>query len=306
VHAPSHPTSSATRGVDEIEEEPVRVLTTRMGSVAAIAAATVALSSVGAMGLTALQAPASDEELIDQLVEIERDLPELPPIEVVIDPEQTWGELVGDFTGAEVGLDVVEERARSLYIQAEESGGLVAEAVADAARAILVLRLGYQHLAEWETHDLAFPLDSFDDEGVATGADELYGDAEVGLSLVLDARERSLPAYALLRDSEAADDDERAILDARYQSGLLFQRTIAPDIHRVLSYDTTQVMVTVDRFTTSAPGVEPRARMMKVVCVDREAYATADVDGALASLVDEPADDCPAIENGNEVRVVTP
>lgn len=289
----------------------MRTIARRVGSIAAVVAAAVALGAVGAVGLTAvLQEGASDEELIDRLVALEQQLPALPPVEVLIDPEQTWAELSGDFTGARVALDTLADEARDLFVTAEESGGPVAEAVADAARSMLVLRAGYAHLAEWETHDLAFPLDATDDDDVASGADELYGEAEVGLSLVLDARERSLPAYALLRDSEAADADERAVLDARYQAEVAFDRTTKPDVHRALSYDTTQVLVTVSRFVTTAPGSEPRAKVMRVVCIDRDAYSTAEVpagdEAALAAIVSDPADDCPAVENGNEFRLITP
>lgn len=286
----------------------MRSIAERVGMVAGAAVVVMALGGAGAVGLTALQGGASDEELIDRLVAIEEQLPTLPPTEVIIDPEQTWAEFSGDFTGAQVALDTVADEARDLYISAEESGGVVAEAVADAARALLVMREGYTQLAAWETNDLAFPLDSADDGGVSTGADELYGAAEVGLALVLDARERSLPAYALLRDAEAADDAERRFLEDRYQAALDFDRTTKPDIHRALSYDTTQVMVTVSRFVTTAPGVEPRAKVMRVVCIDREAYSTAEVvpgdQAGLAALLTDPADDCPAIDNGNEVRLI--
>lgn len=289
----------------------MRTIARRMGMIAAVVAGVVALGAVGAVGLTAfLQEGASDEELIDRLVALEQQLPVLPPVEVLIDPEETWAELSGDFTGARVALDTVADEARSLFVTAEESGGPVAEAVADAARAMLVLRAGYTHLAEWETHDLAFPLDATDDDDVAAGADELYGEAEVGLSLVLDARERSLTAYALLRDSEAADGDERAVLEARHRAEVEFDRSTKPDVHRALSYDTTQVLVTVSRFVTSAPGTESRAKVMRVVCIDRDAYTTAEVpaadEAALASLVTEAADDCPAVDNGNEVRLIEP
>jgi hypothetical protein len=270
----------------------------------------VALGAAGAVGLTALQEAPGDEELIDRLVALESDVPPLPPSDVVIDPEQTWAEFEGDFTGANVALDTIADEARALYIDAEEGSTPVAAAVADVARSLLVMRQGYASLAEWETHDLAFPLDAADDAGVSAGADELYGEAEVGLTLLLEARARALPAYAVLRDAEAADDSERTLLEQRYRDAVAFDATLRPRLHLALSLEPTQVMVTASRFVTSAPGIEPRARVMQVICIDREAYLAAEepaeVDALVAALdaAGDTAEDCPALDNGNEVRLV--
>lgn len=277
---------------------------TRIVAAAAVGIATLSLAGSAVAG--ALQEGDSDESLVDRLVAIEEQLPTLPPDTVDVDPEQTWATFTGDFTGARVALDTVADEARDLFIDAEESGTPVATAVAEVARAVLVLRNGYQYLAEWETNDLTFPLDTVDEDLVATGADELYGAAQTGFALVLDARARALPGYAILRDAEAADEQEKAVFDRRYELGLAFDATMKPDLHRALSFQTTQVMRTVSRFVSTAPGTDPRARVMTVVCIDREAYQAAEVldaEGA-AALVTTPADDCPELDNGNEVTLV--
>lgn len=277
-----------------------------VGLVAAGVAGAAVLAATGVAVAGVLQDEATgDAELIDRLVAIEQELPVLPPETVDLDPEQAWATFTGDFTGARVALDAVAEDARDLFVDAEQADGPVADAVAEAARGMLVLRSGYQQLAAWETNDLTFPLDT-DDDGVATGADELYGVAQTGFSLVLDARARALPAYAVLRDADAADPEDRAVLEERYERSADFDASTKPLIHQALSFETTQVMRTVSRFVSTAPGTSSRARSMTVVCIDREAYQAAelvDAEGA-AALVTTPADDCPDLENGNEVTLV--
>lgn len=274
-------------------------------AVGLVAAAVLTVTGVAVAGV--LQDESTDDAgLIDRLVALEEQLPILPPDTVDVDPEQTWATFTGDFTGARVALDAVADEARALFVDAEQADGPVATAVAEVARSVLVLRSGYEYLADWETNDLTFPLDTADDDAVATGADELYGAAQTGFSLVLDARARALGAYAVLRDAQAADPEDRQVLERRYEESLAFDTGMKPDIHEALSFETTQVMRTVSRFVSTAPGDTARARMMTVVCIDREAYTTAElVDaGSAAALVTTPADDCPDLENGNEVVLV--
>lgn len=272
-----------------------------------------ALAAVGVGGqaaATALQeADTSPEGLIDRLVAIEQELPDLPPDDVIIIPEETWAEFPGDFTGARFELDNLADRARELFIDAEEAAGPEADAVGDAARAILIQREGYTLLAEWEEHDLAFPLDAADELAVNTGADELTGVAEAGLRLVLDANARWLAAHEILRDTELADATEQQVFAGAYDTARDFDSRTRPLIHRALSLDTTQVLRPVDRFETTAPGTEARARTMRVVCIDREAYLAGDsvtfeLPETLAALGQVPAVDCPDLTNGNEVRLV--
>lgn len=280
----------------------------RIGMGAALAGAVAAtLGVTGSTVAVALQDGGSpDESLIDRLVAIEQQLPVLPPDTVAIDPTQTWATFTGDFTGARVALDTVADEARGLFVDAEESEGPVATAVADVARSVLTSRAALERLAMWETNDLTFPLDTFDQDEVATGADELYGVAQTGFALLLDARARALPAYAVLRDAEAADDTEKAVFDRQYQLGLEFDADTKPDLHRAMSYDTTQVMRSTSRFTSTSPGSDARARTLTVVCIDRQAYQAAEVIDAagVAALVTTPAEDCPALDNGNTGTLV--
>ena len=100
--------------------------------------ATVALSGVLAAGLAAmavLPATAQDdgadettpttgaapEDLVARLVDIERGLPALPPSAVVVDPDETFGQLEGDFIGALTELELVTDQARQLFIDADEA-----------------------------------------------------------------------------------------------------------------------------------------------------------------------------------------
>ncbi|MBW3619736.1 MAG: hypothetical protein KY461_05780 [Actinobacteria bacterium] len=283
-----------------------RTVTSALVALCALTAA--ALGSTAAA--TALQADdTSPEGLIDRLAALEQELPLLPPEDVIIIEDETWAEFPGDFTGARFELDNLADRARELFIDADDVDGPEASAVSDAARAILIQREGYEALAAWEEHDLAFPLDAFDEIGVASGADEVYGLAQVGLSLLLDANARSLAAHELLRDSELADEAERQVFAAAYDEARDFEARTRPLIHRALSLQTTQVLRTIDRFGSSAPGVEARARTMTVVCIPREAYLAGDsvafeLPEELAALGQTPAIDCPDIDNGNELRLV--
>ncbi|MBW3659062.1 MAG: hypothetical protein KY457_10525 [Actinobacteria bacterium] len=259
---------------------------------------------------TALQAEdTSPEGLIDRLAALQAEVPVLPPDDVIIIEDETWAEFPGDFTGARFELDALADRARELFIDADDVDGPEATAVSDAARAILVAREGYALLAAWEEHDLAFPLDAVDEIEVASGADEVYGLAEMGLRLVLDANARALPAYEILRNTELADASEQQVFSAAYDGARDFESVTRPLIHRALSLQTTQVLRPIDRFETTAPGVEARARTMRIVCIPREAYlagdsATFELPETLAALGQVPAVDCPAITNGNEVRLV--
>lgn len=253
----------------------------------------------------------SPEALIDRLIDLEEELPGLPPEQVLISEDATWAEFLGDFVGAEVAFDTVSDELRALFIDADEADGPVAVAVSDVARAYLLLANAYEQLAIWETADLAFPVGTVDELGVATGADELYGIAEAGFRMVLDAHSRLLAGYAVLRDVEAADDTERQFFEVQYLEEQAFDSDLRPDIHRALSLETTEQLVPVDAFTTDAPGLEGRARIRRYVCIDTEAYLAADpgiveVPEELAAIVDIPVDDCPALPPENEVRLVQP
>ena len=214
-----------------------------------------------------------DGELLDRLGDLEPTLPGLLPTGVELDEDETWGTLDGDFGGAAATLDTVADDLRSLFRDADDSEGTVAEAVSNVARGWLDLGEGYDALSEWEAHDLAFPLDAEDDAGVATGADEVRGDAERGLRHVLRAHQRLLVGYVALREEGAAEDaGVQAALDGRAADVEDFDEVTRPELHRLLSLSTTMVLRPADRFETDAPGVEARARAMTVTCFDREAY----------------------------------
>ena len=286
--------------------------TSRRWTAASVSLALGALV-VAALGTTAaataLQGEdTSPEGLIDRLAALQAELPVLPPDDVIIIVEETWAEFPGDFTGARFELDALSDRARELFIDADDVEGPEAAAVSDAARAILVAHEGYDLLAAWEEHDLAFPLDAFDDLEVASGADETYGLAAMGLRLILDANARALPAYEILRDTELADAAEQQVFALAYDATRDFEAVTRPLIHRALALSTTHVLRPIDRFETTVPGVEARARTMRVVCIPREAYLdpafTLEIPETLAALNDVVALDCPALLNDNEVRLV--
>jgi hypothetical protein len=253
----------------------------------------------------------SDEQLIERLDALDGQLPSPPPpTDVEIDPEETWGTIEGDFGGPRATLDTLRPDLETLFTDADDEEGSVAEAVASVARGWLDLREGFAALAEWEANDLAFPLDTTDDDDVATGADEARGDAERGLRHVLVAQDRLLEGYVSLREEGAAPDAEmQARLDARAAEAETFDEELRPLVHRLLSLPTTMVIVPTDRFETSAPGVEARARSYTITCFDRETYAevrgqdgAGDIPSAeeTPELYDPGTDriDCPDLPDG--------
>jgi hypothetical protein len=261
-----------------------------------------------------------DTSLLARLDVLEPQLPAEPaPTGVTIDADGSWGTFEGDVTGAAATLGTLERDLLSLYVDADDGETPVAAAVADVARGWLDLRFAYDQLAAWEAGDLSFPLDASDEEGIATDADELRGRAESGLRLVLTARERHLAGYVALRELGAADPEAQQRFDARAADSEVFDQDVRPLVGRLVSLRSTQVLVPVDRFVTSAPGVDARARSMRVACVDRGAYTDAttttpvegaaevdvrDVEAALGLLGPTAArEDCPALAEEQEVRL---
>jgi hypothetical protein len=251
-------------------------------------------------------AGASDEQLIERLDALDGQLPEPPPPTAIeIDPDETWGTIEGDFGGPRATLDTVAADLESLFTDADDAEGPVADAVAGVARGWLDLREGYAALAAWEANDLAFPLDTTDDEDVATGADEVRGDAERGLRHVLVAHDRHLAGYVVLREEGAAPDPQmQARLDARAAQAETFDEEIRPLIHRLLSLPTTMLIVPTQRFETSAPGVEARARSYTITCVDGEAYAEASADAGAGDV--PTAEETPELLEPDTDRVDCP
>lgn len=285
---------------------------TTVGVIATVALLAAALGAQVALAQGDGATGASDADLLERLDEIEPTLPGLLPTDVEIAAEETWGTLDGDFGGAAATVETVEADLRSLFRDADDAEGTVAEAVSNVARGWLDLGEAYDALGEWESHDLAFPLDTEDDEGVATGADEVRGVAERGLRHVLRAHQRLLVGYVALREQGAAEDPQaQARLDARAAEAEDFDEALRPLVHRMLSLSTTMVLVPTERFETDAPGVEARARSFTVTCIDREAYLELQAGGDAGDVPspEELADvvgvgqeriDCPQLPEGVE------
>lgn len=269
-----------------------------------VGACLVTLLALGATGAVTLAAQQGRGDLASRLAAIERELPDLPPHEVVVTDESTWGTFRGSFRAASLALDEVAEPLQRLFEDASTADGPVADAVADASRSLLVLRQGYLTLARWEEADLEFPVDGADEQGAATGADAHYGTAETGFRLVLDANERWLEAARTLAGQPALTDRQRRLFRHRREALAAFARDVRPELRRALSLEATQELVPVERFTTSAPGMEARARSLTVVCVPEEAAGgAAPAEGDLRETARSlPAGDaaaaCPSVGGG--------
>lgn len=297
------------------------MVTRRQRSVGLAAAVGLLAATFGATLAAAQQDDAApqgndDAALLARLDALEPQLPADPaPTSITIDAESTWGSFEGDVTGAAATLETVESDLLGLYVDADDADSPVADAVADVARGWLDLQQGYQQLAAWEAADLAFPLDASDTTEVSTDADELAGRAETGLRLVLGARARHIEGYVALRDAGAAEPAVQERLDTRAAESEAWDQDVRPLVQRLLALRSTQVLVPVERFETSAPGVEARARTMTVTCVDRDAYGEAlDAVTAEEQQVDEVVEtvteledaavrqDCPALAEEQDVR----
>jgi hypothetical protein len=265
---------------------------------------TIAVSVVAIVGVGAALAQSDDatpsgsspEDLLARLDALEPDLPaRVPPVGVELDDDTTWGTLQGDATSVRAVLDLLEPELRQLFVDADDAEGDVADGVALVARGWLDIWTGTTAIAVAEAADLAFPLDTRDDQGVATGADELRGQVETGLDLLLLGQARHLEGYGILETLGEAPLDAQLRLDDRADDAAAFDAEVRPLVLAMLSRPTASVLVTTDRFATDAPGVRARANSMTVVCVDREALeelggvATEEV---LAQLEDVDRIDC--------------
>lgn len=294
------PSGPAHRFLPAHRPGPRRLAAWSLVAVVGLAGSFVARTDAPAAA-TAQQASQEEPEqarsLLERLLAVEAALPPLPPRAVEVDEDEAWATLDGDFSGAEAMLGAVSDRLRDLYIDASDTD---APAVADAARSLLELAEAYRLLARWETYDLAFPLDGEDGEGVATGADEVYGVAEAGLHLLLDAHSRRLAAYETLRTANVAGDVDAAALVEGYEEEVQFAAEVRPALHRALSLDTTQVARVTDRFTTTGPGAEARARVARVECVSRRNRTAADHrnNGTVAPATK----DCPDVPEPSVAR----
>jgi hypothetical protein len=277
-----------------------RAVAVLLALAAAVVAASIGVTAAVAQQDDTAEAQGSDpSSLLERLDELEGLLPATPPpTDVELSVETTWGTLSGDAGSTRAVLDTIEGDLRRLFVDADDADGPVADAVALVARGWLDVWQGTGALATWEANDLAFPLETTDDEDVATGADELRGQAEKGLELVLQGRARHLEGYTDLRELGEAEPAVQARLDARASEAEIFDTEVRPLVVRMLSQPTTAVMVPVERFSSNAPGVEARARSMEVTCIDRDALADQGIvldEETLAELEAATPDrlDCP-------------
>jgi hypothetical protein len=292
---------------------PTRRVVLLLTSAALLAAAMLGVTSAGAQQ-DEDDAPETTPQgsdpagLLERLDALDLELPgTTPPVDVEVGPETTWGTLEGDPGSVRAVLETLEGDLRRLFVDADDADGPVADAVATAARGWLDVWQGTSALAAWETHDLAFPREAVDGAGVATGADELYGQAEKGLELVLLGRARHLEGYGALVELAEAAPDAQARIDVRASEAAAFDEEIRPRLALLLSQASTGVLVAVERFETPAPGVEPRATSLEFVCVDRALFETLgptptpeELDAAVAATPDRV--DCPALESLPEVQ----
>lgn len=215
-------------------------------------------------------------ELLARLGELEPQLPdEVLPVSVTFVDDEAWGTVEGDAGSLRAVLDTLEPELRRLFVDADEAGGPVGDAVSLVARGWLDVWQGAISLSRWETHDLAFPIGTFNADGVATGADEIRGQAEAGFALILDGRERHLEGYVALSELGEADPPVQALFDARAVEAETFDTQVRPLVTRLLSRLSPTVIAVVDRFDTPSPGIEPRAGALTLVCLDRDALSEA-------------------------------
>ena len=283
-------------------------LGSRRSAVAGIAALAVLAVMVGAQVASAqqeAQQSAADSELLERLAELESQLPAAPPPASIVSPEgEKWGAVEGDFTAARAQLTTLEPDLRRLFVDADAANGEVADAVANVARGWLLLWEAYEPLSAWESNDLAFPLDTRDDDQVATGADTPRGLADKGLTLVLQGRTRHLAGYVALRDLGTAEADLQAQLDDRAHEAEAFYGKDRVLLHKLLAQESSaQLLVPVERFTSSAPGIEARARSYTVTCMERSDYLAANGADGATEVADANSEapttpDCPDLPEG--------
>jgi hypothetical protein len=292
---------------------PTRRVVLLLSSVALLAAAMLGVTSAGAQqdeddAPEAAPQGTDPATLLERLDALDLELPgTTPPVDVEVGPETTWGTLEGDPGSVRAVLETLESDLRRLFVDADDADGPVADAIATVARGWLDVWQGTAALATWETHDLAFPREAVDAAGIATGADELYGQAEKGLELVLLGRGRHLEGYGALVELAEATPDAQARIDVRASEAAAFDEEIRPRLALLLSRSSTGVLVAVERFETSAPGVEPRATSLELVCVDRALFETLgptptpeELDAAIAATPDRV--DCPGLDDLPEVQ----
>lgn len=243
------------------------------------AAGLLALLMVAALGGTVRaaqdQADASDDALVDRLVAIEdraSGVPFLP--QVTVSDDESFGTLSGDFVGARVTLDQLDDDLGALVANAADASGEVADAVAAVTSAYRTMLEGYTFLEAYERSLLVAP-----DGDVEDGGDEARGPAENGLVLLLDALADFHDGYRVLRDTEAAAE-VRSLFELRFEEVRTAARTDGQAARLALSLPSTELLVAVDRFDPIGADGDA-SRTVRYTCVAREDYlATRSADPA--------------------------
>lgn len=236
---------------------------------------------------------AADQELLDRLVTVLGERPELVPTEADLAANQLDPVLLGSFTSARSTLDRLEDDVRQLYIDGDSANTAVGDAVASVARGLLTERQALLVLEESDGSTNPRPLDSSNarnEDGIAIDADGLLGLESVGIDLLIQARDLQRLGLEVLEDVEGADPAFAAELDEL----LVYENDVQRVLRVATSAATDELLVPVDRY--DAPIGVPRATSVTYVCVDRLRYLElADLPPAeriAASLEEFPSQEC--------------
>ncbi len=275
----------------------------------------IGTATAGGLGIVQQQRTQSDQGLIDRLVAIEQQVSGVPLLpSIVLAPDSTWGEITGDFVGASVLLDEVNDDLQTLVVDASEARDPpVPEAVEAVANAYRTMHQGYQFLAAYEQAGLGAqqPPPTGTEEGVelAQAVDEARGQAEQGISLLLQALAGFNDGYAVLRDAQDAGEAQ-SLFQVRFGEVQQAARLEGADARTALSYPGTELLVRLTRFEPRFAGEEPE-RVVTYVCVDRDDYLEDRPTGPVRDLPvpegdqpDLPIADCPDLTNANQLRVI--
>ncbi len=235
----------------------------------------------------------ADQVLIDGLLALQDDLPELVPTEAQLAANDLDPVLLGSFTSARSTIDRLEDDIRALYIDGDAAGTAVGDAVSSVARGLLIERQAYIVLEQSDGSTNPRPLDSSNartEDGIAIDADGLLGLETTGIDLLLQARDLQRAGYEVLAAVESAD----AAFEDRLAELRAYEDEVAVTLRIVTSANTDELLVPVDRY--DAPIGVPRATSVTYVCVDRAEYmALADLpeDERIAASVEEvPGREC--------------
>lgn len=286
------------------------------GRVTAVVAALLAVAALGGAVRAAQETPAdsSDAELVEQLVAIEDRAAGVSLFpQVAVSTEETWGTLSGDFVGARVAIDQLDDDLLALVAAASDASGPIADAVEAVASSYRTMLEGYESLEAYTRAGLvgAEPDDETGQEDdLPVGIDEARGHAEVGLTLLLEALAGFHGGYGVLRDAEAAAD-VRSLFELRFEEVQTVARTDGDAARVALSRPSTQLLVAVDRF--EAVGTGDPARTVRYVCLDREDYLELRSAGPVEEIPvpegereDLPFPDCPDLSSDSLVVEAPP